>query len=160
MTEPLAVERGDRTTFAHVLMARDAGLTYLVNEHVAVPPFLVPGEERRRVVPSAPRQDPRPEVARHQPAARGTSMDRYSPLRERMNSLRGSRLLLLGILVGPLVMAGYLALTVLLFLPLLGLRRIVRARSTLAVVHWDNGWATRHSGMGTSGTRRPGKHEG
>jgi len=136
MTEPLAVERGDRTTFVHFLMARDAGLTYLVNEQVAVPPFVVPGEHRRRVV-SAPRQDPSPEVARHQPAARGTSMDRYSPLRERMNSLRGGRLLLLGILVGPLVIAGYVALTVLLFLPLLGLRRIFRARSTPAVAYWD-----------------------
>src|SRR5437016_5597007 len=114
MTEPLAVERADRATLAHVRMARDAGLTYLVNEQVAMPPFLVPGEEHRRVVPSPPRQDPFAEVARHQPAARGTSMDRYSPLRERMNSLRGGRLLLLGILVGPLVMAGYLALTVVL----------------------------------------------
>ena len=134
MTEPLAVERGDRTTFAHFLMARDAGLTYLVNEQVAVPPFVLPG---RRVIPSAPRQYPSPEVARHQPAVRGNSMDRYSPLRERMNSLRGGRLLLLGILVGPLVIAGYVALTVLLFLPLLGLRRIFRARSTPAVVYWD-----------------------
>ena len=74
-------------------------------------------------------------------------MDRYSPLRERMNSLRGGRLLLLGILVGPLVMAGYVALTVLLFLPLLGLRRIFRARSTLAVVRWDDD-APRYPGMG------------
>src|SRR5689334_13850127 len=137
MTEPLAVERGERATFANFLMARDAGLTYLVNEQVAVPPFVVPGEERRRVVPSAPRRDPSPGVARHQPAARGTSMDRYSPLRERMNSLRGGRLLLLGIFVGPLVIAGYVALTVLLFLPLLGLRRIFRARSTPAVAYWD-----------------------
>ena len=56
-------------------------------------------------------------------------------------------LLLLGILVGPLVMAGYLALTVVLFLPLLGLRRIFRARSTPAVVHWDND-GPRYSGMG------------
>jgi len=135
MTEPLAVEKGDRTTFAHFLMARDAGLTYLVNEHAAVPPFVLPG---RRVIPSAPRQyHPSPEVARRQPADRGTSMDRYSPLRERMNSLRGGRLLLLGILVGPLVIAGYVVLTVLLFLPLLGLRRIFRARSTPAVAYWD-----------------------
>jgi hypothetical protein len=135
MTEPLAVERGDRTTFADFLMARDAGLTYLVGEQVAMPPpFVLPG---RRVIPSAPPQYPSPEVARHQPADRGTSMDRYSPLRERMNSLRGGRLLLLGILVGPLVIAGYVALTVLLFLPLLGLRRIFRARSTPAVTYWD-----------------------
>ena len=145
MTEPLAVERGDRATLAHVLMARH-GLRHLVNEQVAVPPSVVPGEGRRRVVPSAPRQDPSPEVARHQPATRGTSMDRYSPLRERMISLRGGRLLLLGILVGPLVMAGYLALTVLLFLPLLALRGIFRARSKPAVVHWDND-GPRYSGM-------------
>jgi hypothetical protein len=157
MTEPLAVESGDRTTFGHVLMARDAGLTYLVNEQVAVPPFLM---GHRRVVPSVPREYlyPCPEVARDQPADRGTSMDRYSPLRERINSLRGGRLLLLAVLVGPLVMAGYLALTVVLFLPLLGLRTIFRARSTPAVVHWDND-GPRYSGMGTSGTRRSGKHD-
>ena len=63
-----------------------------------------------------------------------TSMDRYSPLRERMKSLRGGPLLLLGILVAPLVMAGYVGLTVVLFLPLLGLRRMFRRRSTPAVV--------------------------
>ena len=43
-------------------------------------------------------------------------------------SLRGSGLLLLGILVAPLVMAGYAGLTVLLFLPLLGLRRMFPRR--------------------------------
>src|SRR2546426_6723946 len=101
MTDPLAVGTGDRVTFPHVVMAGDTRLTYLVNEQVAVPPFLVRGGEHRRVVPSAPRQGRHPEVARHQPAARGTSMDRHSPLRERMISPRGSRLLLLGILLAP-----------------------------------------------------------
>ena len=52
MTDPLAVGTGDRVTFPHVLMAGDAGLTYLVNEQVAVPPFLVPDGEHRRVVPT------------------------------------------------------------------------------------------------------------
>ena len=59
----------------------------------------------------------------------GLQLDRYSPLRERMISLRGSRLLLLGILLAPLVMAGYVGLTVLLFLPLLGLRMLFPRRS-------------------------------
>ena len=143
MTDPLAVGTGDRVTFPHVLMAGDAGLTYLVNEQVAVPPFLVPGGEHRRVVPSAPRQGRHPQTARHEPGAGMTSMDRHAPLRERMISLRGSRLVLLGILV----MAGYVGLTVLLFLPLLGLRRIFWRRSTSAVVRWD-GDAPRSSGAG------------
>ena len=52
-------------------------------------------------------------------------------------SLRGSGLLLLGILVAPLVMAGYAGLTVLLFLPLLGLRRMFPRRSTSSVLRWD-----------------------
>jgi hypothetical protein len=137
MTDPLAVGTGDRVTFPDVLMAGGTGLKYLVNEQVAPPSFVVPGGERRRMVPSAPRQGRHPQVARHEPGGGVTSMDRYSPLRERMISLRGSRLLLLGILVGPLVMAGYVGLTVLLFLPLLGLRRIFRRRSTPAVVRWD-----------------------
>ena len=42
-----------------------------------------------------------------------------------MSGLRGSRLLLTaGILVAPLVITGYVGLTLLLFLPLLGLRRM------------------------------------
>jgi hypothetical protein len=44
---------------------------------------------------------------------------------------RGSRLLLLGILVAPLVIA-YVGLTVLLFLPLLGLRRMFPGRESKA----------------------------
>ena len=142
MTDPLAVGTGDRVTFPHVLLAGDTGLTYLVNEQVAVPPFLVPGGEHRRVVPSAPRQGRHPQAARHEPGADVISMDRYSPLRERMISLRGSRLVLLGILV----MAGYVGLTVLLFLPLLGLR-MFRRQSTPAVVRWD-GDPPRYSGVG------------
>jgi len=67
MTDPLAVGTGDRVTFPHVLLAGDTGLTYLVNEQVAVPPFLVPGGEHRRVVPSAPRQGRHPQAARHEP---------------------------------------------------------------------------------------------
>jgi hypothetical protein len=66
-----------------------------------------------------------------------TSMGRHSSLRERMISFRGSRLLLLGMLVAPLVMAGYVGLTVLLFLPLLGLRRMFPRRSTSSVFRWD-----------------------
>ncbi len=66
-----------------------------------------------------------------------TSMDRHSPLRERMTSLRDSRLLMLGLLVTPLVMVGYVGLAVLLFLPLLGLRRMFPRRSTSSVRRWD-----------------------
>jgi hypothetical protein len=114
---------------------------------VAVPPFVVPGAEHRRVLPSAPRPDRHPRTARHEPRAGVTSMDRSSPFRERMISLRGSRLMLLGTLVALLVMAGYVALTLLLFLPLLGLRRILRRRSTPAVVRWE-GDPPRYSGVG------------
>jgi hypothetical protein len=125
----------DRVTFPEVLlMAGDTGLKYLVNEQVAMPPFLVPGREHRRVVPSAPRPGRHSQTARHERGAGVISMDRYSPLRERMIRLHGSRLVLLAILVAPLVMVGYVALTVLLFLPLLGLRWIFPRRSTLAVV--------------------------
>ena len=67
-----------------------------------------------------------------------TAMDRYSPLRERMISLRGSRLLLLGVLLAPLVMAGYVGLTVLLFLPLLGLRWMFPRRSASWVLRSDD----------------------
>src|SRR5438128_12300356 len=148
MTDPLAVGTGDRVTFPDVLlMAGDAGLTYLLTEQVAVPPFLVPGGEHRRVVPSAPRQGRHPQAARDEPGAGVTSMDRYSPLRERMISLRGGRLVLLGILAAPLVMAGYVGLTGLLFLPLLGLRRMFRRRSTPAVVRWA-GIAPSYSDVG------------
>ena len=85
-----------------------------------------------------------------------TAMDRHSPLQERMISLRRSPLLLLGILVAPLVMAGYVGLTVFLFLPLLGLRRMFRRRSTPAVVRWD-GDAPRYLDVGNlwdAATRR------
>ena len=71
-------------------------------------------------------------------------------------SLRGSGLLLLGILVAPLVMAGYAGLTVLLFLPLLGLRRMFPRRSTSSVLRWD-GNAPPDSGVGNlwdAATRR------
>jgi hypothetical protein len=124
MTEPLAVGQGARVTFPDVL------LMDLVKEQVALPPFLVQGGEHRRMVPESL-----------------TSMDRYSPLRERMISLRGSRLLLLAILVAPLVMAGYVGLAVLVFLPLLLLRRIFRRPSMPAVVRCD-GDPRRYSGVG------------
>jgi len=53
-----------------------------------------------------------------------TSTHRDPPLRETMSGLRGNRLLLIvGILVAPFVIMGYVGLGVLLFLPLLGLRR-------------------------------------
>jgi len=61
-----------------------------------------------------------------------------------MDSVRGSRLLLLGTLVAPLMMAGYVGLTVLLFLPLLGLRRMFPRRSTSSVLRRD-GTALRRS---------------
>ena len=77
---------------------------------------------------TAPRRHP---VARDLLGASVTSMDRYPPLRETMRGLRGSRLLLIaGILVAPLVIMGYVGLTVLLFLPLLGLRRMFPRRYT------------------------------
>ncbi len=77
---------------------------------------------------TAPRRHP---VARDLLGASVTSMDRYPPLRETMRGLRGSRLLLIaGILVAPLVIIGYVGLTVLLFLPLLGLRRMFPRRYT------------------------------
>jgi hypothetical protein len=144
----LAVETGDRVTFPDVLplMTGGTGLKYLVNEHVAMPPLLVPGAKDRRVVASAPRQGRHPQATRHEPGAGLSSMNHYSPLRERMISLRGGRLLLLAIVVAPLVMAGFVGLTVLLFLPLLGLRRMFRRRPTPAVVRWD-GDASRYSGV-------------
>jgi hypothetical protein len=63
-------------------------------------------------------------------------VDGYSPFRERMRSLRDGLLLLLGILLAPLAMAAYVGLTLLLFLPLLGLRRVFPRRST-SVLRWD-----------------------
>jgi hypothetical protein len=146
MTDSLAVGTGRVTFPAAFLIAGDTGLKYLVNE-VAVPPFLVQGGEYRRLIPSAPRRGLHPQAARHESSAGVTSADRYSPFRERMNSLRGSRLVLLAILVAPLVMAGYVGLAVLLFIPLLGLRRIFRRRSTPAIVRWD-GDAPRYPGVG------------
>ena len=60
-----------------------------------------------------------------------TSTDRDPPLRETMSGLRGNRLLLIvGILVAPFVIMGYVGLGVLLFLPLLGLRRMFPRRHT------------------------------
>ena len=67
----------------------------------------------------------------------------------------GSRLVLMAcILVAPLVIAGYVGLTVLLFLPLLGLRRMLSRRPAPAVVGWD---APLYSGVGNlwdAATRR------
>jgi hypothetical protein len=76
-------------------------------------------------------------------------MDRYSPLRERMVSLRGGRLLLLGIILAPLVMAGYVGLTLLLFLPLLGLRRMFPRRSASSICRRD-GNAPLYPGVGNT----------
>ena len=118
-------------------------------EQVALPSLLATGwgASARGPERAAPRCDSR--AARHEPGAGVISMDRHSPLRERMMSLRGNRLLLLGILAVPLVMAGYVGLTVLLFLPLLGLRMIFRRRSTPAVVRWD-GDAPGYSDVGNA----------
>lgn len=53
-------------------------------------------------------------------------LDRHPSFRERMVGLRGGSVLLLivGILAAPLVTTGYVGLAVLLFLPLLALRRV------------------------------------
>ena len=51
-----------------------------------------------------------------------TTMDRYSPLREKIVGPRGSRLLLFGMLAARLVAGAYVGLIVLFFLPLLGMR--------------------------------------
>lgn len=68
-----------------------------------------------------------PEVARHPPGV--TAMDRDPSLRERMVGLRGRLPLIAGILVAPFVVTSYLGLTVLLLLPLLGLRRMFPRRA-------------------------------
>ena len=82
------------------------------------------------------------------PGAGVTFMDRHPSLRERMSGLRGSRLLLMaGILVAPLVITGYVGLTVLLFLPLLGLRAMFPRRSTPSLLRPD-GNAPLYSGGG------------
>jgi hypothetical protein len=60
---------------------------------------------------------------RHSPEAGVTSAHHSRPLLATMLGLGGGRLLLMaGILVAALVFTGYVALTVLLFLPLVGLR--------------------------------------
>ena len=74
-------------------------------------------------------------------------MDRDPSLRETVRGLRGSRLLLIvGILVAPLVITGFVGLTVLLFLPLLGLRRMFPRRFTPSRLCPD-GNARRYSGV-------------
>jgi hypothetical protein len=138
MNDPLAVGTGDRVTFP------DVPMTYLANEQVAVRPFPVPGGEHGRVVLRAPRPGRRLQAGRHEPGG-WHDLHGYR-LREMMISLRGIPLRLLGILVAALLMAGYVGLTVVLFLPLLGLRRMFRHRST--PVRWD-GDAPRHSGVRT-----------
>ena len=50
-----------------------------------------------------------------------------------MISLRGGHLLLVGILAAPLVIAGYVGLTALFFLPLLGLRKMFPRRSPAGI---------------------------
>jgi len=157
MTDPLAVGTGDRVISPDVLMAADTGLKYLVHEQVAVPSLLARGGEHRRVVSSAPREGRHPQAARHEPGGGVTSMDRRSALREKLLNLRDSRLVLLGILVAPLVIAGYVGLTVLLFLPLLALRRIFTRGSTSSVHRWD-GNTPLDSDVGNvweAATRRP-----
>ena len=77
-------------------------------------------------------------ITRQEPGAGVNSVDRYSPLRQRGMRLRGSHLLLLGILVAPLVMLGYAGLMVLLILPLLGLRRMFPRRSTSSLIRWES----------------------
>jgi len=90
--------------------------------HMAIP-------HRRQAVGGATAPRRQPEVARHPLGAGVTSTDRHPPLRETMSGLRGNRLLLIvGILVAPFVIMGFVGLGVLLFLPLLGLRRIFPRR--------------------------------
>ena len=72
-----------------------------------------------------------PEVARHRLGASMTSADRDPPPRETMSNLRGNRLLqIVGILVAPFVIIGCVGLGVLLFLPVLGLRKVFARRHT------------------------------
>lgn len=74
-----------------------------------------------------------------------------------MRGLPGSRLRLMArIFVAPLVITGYVGLTVLLFLPLLGLRGMFPCRSTPAVLRPDD-HAPLYSGVGNlwdAATRR------
>jgi len=84
---------------------------------------------------------------RREPGAGVTSLDRHAPFGERLIRLRGIALLLLGILLAPLVMAGYVGLTVLLFLPLRGMRRMFPRRSRSSVLRWDDNTPL-DSGMG------------
>lgn len=70
-----------------------------------------------------------------------------------MIGLRGSRLLV-GILAAPLVMAGYVGLTALLFLPLLGMRRMFPRGSTSSVHRSDRN-APLDSGVGSVGNAAP-----
>ena len=141
---------GESVQFADVQVIRDTGLAWAVPHRRqagggATAPQ--PGWKRRLVAWSAPRHGRHPQDACDQPGAGVTSMDRYSPLREKMIGLRGGGLLLMGILVAPLAIAGYVGLTVLLFLPLLGLRRMFPRRSTSSVCRWD-GNAPVFSGVG------------
>jgi len=99
--------------------AGDSGL----GTHLAVP-------HRRQAGGTATVHPRLTEVARPQLAA-SVALNRYAPLRETESGLRGSRLLLIvGILVAPVVIMGYVGLTVLLFLPLLGLRSVFPRRHT------------------------------
>ena len=59
----------------------------------------------------------------------------------------GGGLLLLRILVAPLQMAGYVGLTVLLFVPLVVLRWVFPRRSSPSIVRTD-GDGPRHAGAG------------
>ena len=70
---------------------------------------------------------------------------------EDTTEIRGASMLLLTILVAPLVMMGYVALTLLFFLPLLGLRRMFPHRSTPGVVRWD-GEPGRYAAVGNLST--------
>ena len=71
-----------------------------------------------------------------------------------VSSLRNQSLLLLGIIPALLLMAGYVGLTVVFFLPLLGLRRVFRRHPHLRS---SDGMTMPHSARvwGTSRTRRP-----
>ena len=116
--EGVVMEHQDHRVSVQFGCAGDSGY----GTHLAVP-------HRRQAGGGATAPRRHPEVARHRLGARVTSMDRYPPLRHRMSDLRGSRLqLIAGILVAPLVIMGYVGLTVLLLLPLLGVRRMFPRR--------------------------------
>jgi hypothetical protein len=65
-----------------------------------------------------------------------------------MARLLGGGLLFMGVLAAPLVMAGYVGLTMVIFLPLLGLRKMFPRRSTSSV-RWNGNVPVARGAFGT-----------